>query len=91
MTIKQYYDRAATLTALANGEPEGLPVTLGSGRRDAALELASLINGLTPSESDRTHAAYGYGWAERKLLAYVTGVKFMRDAYWEFSSEVDTD
>ena len=83
-----HYNRAATLTALASGESKGLPVILGPERQDAALEFASLVNGITPSVSDRMHAAYGYGWAERKLLAYQTGVKFMRDAYWEFSSEI---
>ena len=85
----KHYDRTATLTALADGEPGDLPVILGPERRDAALQFASLINGITPSESDRAHAAYGYGWAERKVLAHGTGVQFMRDAYWEFSSEVD--
>ena len=86
-----HYDRTATLTALANGESEGLSVVLGAERRDAALEFAHLLDGITPSESVRMHAAYGYGWAERKVLAYLTGVKFMRDAYWEFSAPVTRD
>lgn len=82
MTAPAIFDRATTLTALANGDsPESV---FGPDRERAITELVALIGGITPTRDDVVVAALTADRATaRKVNAYRTGLAHLHDAYYD--------